>query len=135
MMGVITEDNRPNVFKKMIDDLGALTAIKMVGDYDLVMKHITEEDKIIFIKDMVKSLNGEYDGEGIRLTEFNMSPILYYDDYDEHSYIEYIVPDGVYVDIYSKGNDERHLKDYKISYERLNKDILDELFKELISIL
>ena len=55
MMGVITEDNRPNVFKKMIDDLGALTAIKMVGDYDLVMKHITEEDKIIFIKEMVKS--------------------------------------------------------------------------------
>jgi hypothetical protein len=134
MMGVITEDNRPNVFKKMIDDLGALTAIKMVGDYDLVMKHITEEDKIIFIKEMVKSLNGEYDGQGIRLAEFNIYPILFADGHNQHSYIEYIVPDGVFVDVYSK-EPERYIKDYEIPYQKLDKEILDELFKELISIL
>lgn len=132
-MGVIKEDNHPNLIKKMIDKLGLPTAIKMVGDYDLVMRHITEEDKINFIRNTINELNGGNWVDGLRLSELNISPILYYDGDDTHSYIEYIVPDGVYVDIYSKGH-ERHLKDYKIPYEKLDDEILNELFKELISI-
>lgn len=133
MMGVIKEDNHPNLIKKMIDELGLPTAIKMVGDYDLVMKHITEEDKIIFIKEMVYKLNGEYDGEGIRLAEFNIYPILFSYGHNQHSYIEYIIPDGVFIDVYSKVP-ERFIKDYMIPYKELDKEILDKLFKELISI-
>ncbi len=133
-MGVIKEDSILSMIKKMVDELGLPTTIKVMGDYNLVMKYITEEDKINFIRNTINELNGGNWVDGLRLSELNISPILYYDGDDTHSYIEYILPDGVYVDIYSKGH-ERHLKDYKISYERLNKDILDELFKELISVL
>jgi hypothetical protein len=133
MMGVINEDNLPNVFKKMIDELGIINAIKMVGDYNLVMSYITKEHKIEFIKKKVYELNGEYDGEGIRLAELNISPILFYENDDEISQVEYLVPDGAYIDIYSKEY-EQHIKDYKIPYEKLDEEILNELFKELMDI-
>jgi hypothetical protein len=137
MMGLIKEDNHPNLIKKMIDELGLPTAIKMVGDYDLAMSYITKEDKINFIRNTINELNGEYDGGydggGIRLDEFNIYPILFSDGHNQHSYIEYIIPDGVFIDVYSKVP-ERFIKDYMIPYKELDKEILDKLFKELISI-
>ena len=128
---VIAEDKMDKVIKNMINTVGLESTFKMVGDYDLAMSYITKEDKIEFIKETVYKLNGEYDGEGIRLAELNISPILFYENDDEISQVEYLVPDGAYIDIYSKEH-ERHIKDYKIPYEKLDDEILNELFKELM---
>lgn len=133
MMGVMTEDRMDKVMRNMIDNVGIESAFKMIGGYDLALSYITKEDKINFIIKRVYELNGGYDGEGIRLAELDISPILFYENDDEISQIEYLVPDGAYIDIYSKEH-ERHIKDYKIPYEKLDDEILNELFKELMDI-
>ena len=67
MMGVINEDNRPNVFKKMIDELGITNAIKMAGDYYAIEPYLKEIDKVNYIKEKVSQICDEFGANGFGL--------------------------------------------------------------------
>jgi len=131
MMGVINEDNRPNVFKKMIDELGITNAIKMVGgDYYAIEPYLKEIDKVNFIKDKVNDLT-EWIGGGVGLVEIDEEPIHYDEDENELKQIEYLNTNSVTVDVYD-ADMNGHLGDYNIPYESLPSQILDEIFRMLL---
>ena len=56
IMGVITEDNKNNVIRKIVDDIGLKTAIQMVGNYYAIEPYLTDVDKVNYIKDRVSEL-------------------------------------------------------------------------------
>jgi hypothetical protein len=131
MMGVINEDNRPNVFKKMIDELGITNAIKMAGgDYYAIEPYLKEIDKVNFIKDKVNDLT-EWIGGGVGLVEIDEEPIHYDEDENELKQIEYLNTNSVTVDVYD-ADMNGHLGDYNIPYESLPSQILDEIFRMLL---
>jgi hypothetical protein len=127
-MGTIQENDKDNVFKRIIDDVGVLTALKMIDDIDVIVGNTTKETRINFIKEFVSEFFG---GQGVALVELEIYPIFYDENNTDISQIEYVAKDGVYVDVYSKEY-ENHKTDFKIKYENLNDEILNELFKELI---
>jgi hypothetical protein len=131
MMGVINEDNRPNVFKKMIDELGITNAIKMAGgNYYAIEPYLKEIDKVNFIKDKVNDLT-EWIGGGVGLVEIDEEPIHYDEDENELKQIEYLNTNSVTVDVYD-ADMNGHLGDYNIPYESLPSQILDEIFRMLL---
>ena len=131
MMGVINEDNRPNVFKKMIDELGITNAIKMAGgDYYAIEPYLKEIDKVNYIKEKVNDLT-EWIGGGVGLVEIDEEPIHYDEDENELKQIEYLNTNSVTVDVYD-ADMNGHLGDYNIPYESLPSQILDEIFRMLL---
>jgi hypothetical protein len=126
MMGVINEDNRPNVFKKMIDELGITSAIKMAGNYYMIEPYLKVVDKVNFIKEKVSELGRG----GISLREIGEEPIVY-DDYDnDHKQIEFLGRDRAYVDIYYRGH---NVGDERIPYESLSVEIIELLVETLLN--
>lgn len=121
---MIKEDEVP-LIKKMIDELGIISTIKMVGNIDLIEPYLKGVDKTNYIKEKVSELGRG----GVSLREIGETPILY-DEYDnDHRQIEYLGRDRAYVDIYYRGH---NVGDIRISYESLPVDIIDELFRMLL---
>ena len=130
MMGVINEDNRPNVIRKMVDDIGLKNTINMVGDYYLIEPHLKEVDKVNYIKEKIIEIND--DGSGFALHEIGEEPLHYGEEDGELYQIEWLGPTSVDISIY---NDEMgvHLGDTSVKYESLSGQILDELVEILIN--
>ena len=131
MMGVINEDNRPNVIKNMIDELGIISAIKMVGNYYTIEPYLKEIDKVNFIKEKVGELSEEFGG-GFGLVEIDEEPILFSEDENELRQIEYLGKNRAMVDVYDEDMGT-HLGDYNIPYESLPSQIIEELVEILLN--
>jgi len=131
MMGVINEDNRPNVFKKMIDELGITNAIKMAGNYYAIEPYLKEIDKVNFIKEKVSQISDEWGVNGFGLVEVDSAPIFYSEDENELRQIEYLGRNQLYIDVYKDGNS--HVGDLNVKYESLPGQIIDELVEILIN--
>ena len=130
MMGVINEDNRPNVIKKMIDDLGVTSAIKMVGNYYAIEPYLKVVDKVNFIKEKVRELSD--DGAGVGLPEINEEPLHYSDEDGEEHQIEWLGPTSVDISVY-EDEYSGHLRDYYVKYEGLPVEIIEQLVEILLN--
>jgi hypothetical protein len=131
MMGVINENNRPNVFRNMVDDIGIANAIKMVGNYYEIEPYLKEIDKVNFIKEKVAKLCEEFGG-GVGLMEIDEEPIHYDEGENEIEQIEYLGKNGVTVDVYD-ANMDGHLGNFIVKYESLPSQIIDELVEILLN--
>jgi len=130
MMGVINEDNRPNVFKKMIDELGVTSAIKMAGNYYTIEPYLKVVDKVNFIKEKVAELGEEFGG-GFGLVEIDEEPIHYGEDENELRQIEYLGKNGVTVAVYDA--DIEHMDEFNVMYESLSVEIIEQLVEILLN--
>ena len=130
-MGIINENKIP-LIRKMIDELGVTNTIKMVGNYYAVEPFLKEVDKVNFIKEKVSQISDVFGGNGFGLVEVDAAPILYSEDEDELRQIEYLGRKQLYVDVYSSDNNS-HQGDFKVNYESLPGQILDELVEILIN--
>jgi hypothetical protein len=128
MGGVITEDKMDKVIKNMINDIGIESTFKMVGDYDVVEKYFTDEDKINYIKDQFYKIN---DGNFFSLEQIWQKPIQ----------LE-IQEDGV-KRIQIEGLSENHVSvvkykfngsptKYYSKYEVLSSETIDKLFRMML---
>ena len=131
MGGVITEDNKNNVIRKMVDSLGLKTTIQMVGDYYTIEPYLKEIDKINFIKEKVNDLT-EWIGGGVGLVEIDEEPIHYDEDENEIRQIEYLGKDSVTVDVYDADMNS-HLGEFNVNYHSLPSQILNELVEILLN--
>ena len=130
MGGVITEDRMDKVIKNMINDIGVGNTFKMVGDYDLVEKYFTDEDKIDYIKDQVFKIN---DGNYFTLNQILQTPIrITKEDEEELRQIEGLHTKNVTVVRY-KDKDGNGAMKYYPKYEELSSETIDKLFRMLLS--
>jgi len=125
MMGIITEDKDTDLIKKMIDDLGIPTTIKMVGNIDLIEPYLKEVDKTNYIKDKVAELGRG----GVSLREIGEEPIFFDEVNNDHKQIGYLGRDRAYIDIYYRGH---NVGDNRVVYESLPSQIVDEIFRILV---
>jgi len=131
MMGVITEDRKGEVIKKMIDELGLTTTIKYFGNYYTIEPYLKEIDKVNFIKEKISEIND--DGGGVvGLHEINEEPLHYSDEDGELHQIEWLGQTSVDISIY-EDEFSGHLSNYYVKYESLPGQILDELVEILIN--
>ncbi len=130
IMGVITEDNKNNVIRKMVDSLGLKTTIKMVGNYYEIEPYLKEIDKTNYIKDKVRELND--DGSGIGLHEIDEEPIYYSEEEGELHQIEWLGSSSVDISVY-EDEFNGHLRDYYVKYESLPSQIIEVLVEILIN--
>jgi len=131
MMGVINEDNRPNAVRKMVDELGVATTIKISGDYYAIEPYLKESDKLNFIKEKVADLCEKLGGN-VFFQEIYEEPIHYHEDEDanELKQIEYLGENGVTVDVYDT-NMDGHLGNFNVKYENLPSQIINDLAEML----
>jgi len=125
MMGGINEDKHSIVIKKMIDELGMISTIKMVGNIDLIEPYLKEVDKTNYIKDKVAELGRG----GVSLREIGEEPIFFDEVNDDHKQIGYLGRDRAYIDIYYRGH---NVGDNRVVYESLPSQIVDEIFRMLV---
>ena len=128
---LISEDKKEHIIKTMVDKMGISDAIKLVGNYYLIEPYLKEIDKVNFIKEKVSQISDELGGNGFGLVEINVEPIFYSEDEYELRQIEYLGRKQLYVDVYSSDNDS-NLGDFKVNYESLPGQILDELVEILL---
>ncbi len=126
MMGVITEDNKNNVIRKMIDDIGIMNTIKMVGNYYAIEPFLEDVDKINYIKEKVSKLGQG----GVGFFEMDEEPILVYKNGNDVKQIEFLGKDRAYINIYYRN---AKVGDERVLYEDLPGQILDELTEILIN--
>jgi hypothetical protein len=131
MGGVITED-KESLIRTMVDEVGLLNAIKMMGDYYAIEPYLKEIDKVNYIKQRVSELCDMYGSTGVAISEFYESPIHFSDDENEMEQIEYLRINQVVIDVYDY-NTGTHLSDYGIPYESLPGQIIDYLVEILIN--
>jgi hypothetical protein len=129
MGGVITEDRMDKVIKNMIDTVGIENTFKMVGDYDLVEKYFTNEDKINYIKDEFLKTNG---GGSFTLEQIWEKPIrIKTDDENRIHQIEGLGNNVVFVAIHKEHG--AGVTKYYPKYEELPSEIIDKLFRMMLS--
>lgn len=126
IMGVITEDNKNNVIRKMVDDIGLKTAIEMVGDYYAIEPYLTDVDKVNYIKDRVSELGIG----GIGLYNIDEEPIVVYKNGNALGQIEFLGKDRAYINTYHRN---ALVGDERVLYEDLPGQIIDELTEILIN--
>ena len=126
MMGVITEDNKNNVIRKMIDNIGIMNTIKMVGDYYAIEPFLEDVDKVNYIKEKVSKLGQG----GVGFFEMDEEPILVYKNGNDVKQIEFLGKDRAYINIYYRN---AKVGDERVLYEDLPGQILDELTEILIN--
>jgi len=132
MMGVISEDKKGETIRNLIDRLGVSDAIKMVGNYYMIEPYLKEIDKVNYIKEKVSQISDEFGGNGFGLVEVDSAPILYSEDENELRQIEYLGRKQLYVDVYSSDSNS-NLGDFKVNYESLPGQILDELVEIFVN--
>ena len=129
---LISENDRDKAIRNMIDKMGVADAIKMTGNYYMIEPYLKEIDKVNYIKERVSQLSDDFGGNGFGLVEIDESPIFYSEDEDELRQIEYLGRKQLYVDVYSSDNNS-NIGDFKVHYESLPGQILDELVEILIN--
>jgi hypothetical protein len=132
----LSEDNKTSKIQTMIDNMGIVPTIKFFGGYDYLTDVygndvFTKESKINFIKEFY--LENEGRETSLYFGDFDISPIHFYEDKKVEKQIEFIEEDGVFVDVYSKTNFNVWMEVYKVPYEELPEDVLDEIFSILIN--
>jgi hypothetical protein len=126
---LISENDRGETIKNLVDRLGVSDAIKMVGNYYMIEPYLKEIDKVNYIKDRIKELG---DGSGFGMTEIDEEPLHYGETEDgELHQIEYLGNKYVEV-VYYSDNMDTYLGDYNVRYDSLPKQILDEIFRMLL---
>ena len=130
---LISEDKKGETIRNLIDKMGIADAIKLVGNYYLIEPYLKEIDKVNYIKEKVSQISDELGGNGFGLVEVNSAPILYSEDEDELRQIEYLGRKQLYVDVYSSDSNYSNLGDFKVNYESLPGQILDELVEILVN--
>jgi len=131
IQSLITE-NKETVIKNMINKFGIYDTIKMVGGYYKIEPYLKEIDKVNFIKEKVSQISDELGGNGFGLVEINVEPIFYSEDEYELRQIEYLGRKQLYVDVYSSDSNS-NLGDFKVNYESLPGQILDELVEIFVN--
>ena len=126
IMGVITEDNKNNVIRKIVDDIGLKTAIQMVGNYYEIEPYLTDVDKVNYIKDRVSELGRG----GIGLYNIDEEPIVVYKNGNALGQIEFLGKDRAYINTYHRN---ALVGDERVPYEDLPGQIIDELTEILIN--
>ena len=130
-MGVITEDETP-LIRKMVDEIGLINTIKMIGNYNTIEPYLKDIDKVNFIKDKVAELCDEFFNTGFGLIEIDVEPIHFSDDDNELRQIEYLGKNRVIIDVYDEDMGF-HLGEYNIPYESLPSQIIEELVEILLN--
>jgi len=129
---LINEDKKGETIRNLVDKMGIADAIKMVGNYYIIEPYLKEIDKVNYIKEKVSQICDEFGGNGFGLVEVDAAPILYSEDDNELRQIEYLGRHLLYVDVYSL-NSNSNLGDFKVNYESLPGQILDELVEILVN--
>ena len=129
---LISEDKKGETIRNLIDKMGISDAIKLVGNYYLIEPYLKEIDKVNYIKEKVSQLSDEWGVNGFGLVEVDSAPILYSEDEDELRQIEYLGRKQLYVDVYSSDSNS-NLGDFKVNYESLPGQILDELVEVFVN--
>ena len=129
---LISENDRDKTIRNMIDKMGVADAIKMMGNYYMIEPYLKEIDKVNYIKERVSQLSDEFGGNGFGLVEIDEAPIFYGEDEDELRQIEYLGRKQVYVDVYDEDMGS-HKGDFRVQYESLPGQILDELVEILLN--
>ena len=131
MGGVITEDRMDKVIKNMIDDMGIENTFKMVGDYDLVEKYISDEDKLNYVIDQVMAIN---DGNNFSLEQISQKPIRIKEEDGEVHQIESLGKYHVTIVIYKIVNGKaQYARRHYPAYEELSSETIDKLFRMMLS--
>ena len=123
---LISEDKKGDIIRTMIDKVGIVDVIKMVGSYYEIEPYLKVADKVNFIKEKVSELNRG----GVSLREIGEEPIVYDDYDDDHKQIELLGRDRAYVDIYYRGH---NVGDERILYESLSVEIIEQLVEILLN--
>lgn len=131
MMGIITEDKMGDVIIKMIDNVGLDNTFKMIGDYDLVLLYLTDEDKIKFIKDKVLEIADKLGSNGISLSSPQGRPLRIQDEKGVISQIEFLGQSRARVEVYDKENNV-YYNSYTINYVDLSPQVMDLIIKRLM---
>jgi hypothetical protein len=129
---LISEDKKGETIRNLIDKMGISDAIKLVGNYYLIEPYLKEIDKVNYIKEKVSQISDELGSNGFGLVEVDSAPILYSEDEDELRQIEYLGRKQLYVDVYSSDSNS-NLGDFKVNYESLPGQILDELVEIFVN--
>jgi hypothetical protein len=129
---LISEDKKEDTIRTMIDKMGIVDTIKMMGNYYEIESYLKEIDKVNFIKEKVREIGVKIGGDGFGLAEINEEPIHYEENDEKLSQIEYLGANRVIIDVY---DDEMggHIRDYYVRYESLPSQILDELVEILLN--
>ena len=98
----------------------------------MIEPYLKEIDKVNYIKEKVSQICDEFGGNGFGLVEVDAAPILYSEDENELRQIDYLGRHLLYVDVYSL-NSNSNLGDFKVNYESLPGQILDELVEILVN--
>lgn len=123
----IVKEDKENSISNMIKTLGISDAIKYFGNYYTIEPYLKEIDKVNFIKEKVAGLS-ELLGNTITLVE----PIHYGENDEELKQIEYLRKEWVVVEVYDTAMN-RHIGNFRLKYESLPGQILDELVKILLN--
>lgn len=129
---LISEDKKGDTIRTMIDKMGVANAIKLAGNYYTIEPYLKEIDKVIYIKEKVSQLSDEFGGNGFGLVEIDEPPIHFGEEDGELRQIEYLGRKQLYVDVYDEEIGS-HRGDFKVHYESLPGQILDELVEILIN--
>ncbi len=129
---LISENDRDKAIRNMIDKMGVADAIKMTGNYYMIEPYLKKIDKVNYVKERVSQLSDEFGGNGFGLVEIDEAPLFYGEDENELRQIEYLGRKQLYVDVYSSDNNS-NIGDFKVQYESLPGQILDELVEILIN--
>jgi hypothetical protein len=134
MMGIITENKKVEVLRNMIDKIGLYQAGKMVGGYDELKNLVNREDKINFINDFVKKVNGLYAVEGqLSVHDFDLNSIPFESDDESYTgYIEYFGDGWAVVLWYDDSEDV--VGDTTVDYNELPDDIIDNIVSQFMNI-
>ena len=126
----MTEDKDDDK-REMIKILGVSDAIKYFGNYYTIEPYLKEVDKVNFIKEKVGDLSEEFGG-GFGLVEIDEEPIHFSEQDGELRQIEYLGKNRAMVDVYDEDMGS-HKGDFRVQYESLPGQILDELVEILIN--
>ena len=129
---LISENDRDKAIRNMIDKMGVADAIKMTGNYYMIEPYLKKIDKVNYVKERVSQLCDDFGGNGFGLVEIDEAPLFYGEDEYELRQIEYLGRKQLYVDVYSSESNS-NMGDFKVQYESLPGQILDELVEILIN--
>jgi hypothetical protein len=127
----VLKENLDDKIINMVNSLGIMTASKFVGGYKKLFKIL---DKYGVTKDMQIKLIKDYIGnrDGLGLYEINLADILFKEVNDEAHFVVYLEKDGALIQIWSGYDNDTDGGEYKINYEELPDNVIDEIYDVII---
>jgi hypothetical protein len=135
--GVIQEDKRSDLIKKMTDDFGLYDTIKMVGNSNDVLNYINYEDisdenKIKFINEFTKKMAHNYGRErNFTVFDIGISPVMYDKVGNTERTINSFHVNGVNATVYKN---DRYDTGYAMLYSHMPTEKLDKIFKLMLEL-